>query len=88
MARRIKLNRQEQDIERALIKGEYLDVDGSEFEEVAKAVVARRRDALLNVHVNGQDLKGIKQLAKKLGVEYQAFISELLHRVAHTAAHN
>ena len=81
--RRFKLTKQERDIENALIKGEYVDVDRSEFEAVSQAIAARKKDAVLNIRVNSQDLRSIKQKAKRLGVRYQTFISEFLHRLAH-----
>lgn len=82
--RQVKLTRQERGIEEALVRGEYVDVPKSEFEEIARAVAHRRKDAVLNIRVNSEDLMGIKQKARRLGVKYQAFLSELLHRVAHS----
>jgi predicted DNA binding CopG/RHH family protein len=79
----MKLTRQEREIEGALVRGEYVNVTKSEFEEIARAIAHRKKDAVLNIRVNSQDLKFIKLKAKKLGVRYQTFISELLHRVAH-----
>ncbi len=81
--KRIKLNKREQEIEGALLKGEYLDVNKAEFNEITQAIVARRKDAVLNIRVNRQDLENIKQAAKRSGVRYQTLISELLHRLAH-----
>lgn len=81
--RRIKLSREEREIENALERGEYVDVDRAEFEEIAQAIAARRKDAVLNIRVNSRDLRSIKQKAKRLGVRYQTFISEFLHRLAH-----
>ena len=81
--KRIKLNRQEKEIQNALVKGEYIDVNPAVFEDIAKAVAARRKDAVLNIRVNKYDLESIKKKAKGLGVRYQTFVSELLHRVAH-----
>ena len=81
--RRIKLTSKEKEIESSLIKGEYVDVDKREFEEIAQSLAARRKDTVLNIRVNSQDLQNIKQKAKKHGVKYQTFISELLHRFAH-----
>lgn len=80
--RRVKLTRQEKSIEDALVKGEYVDVSREKFTEIAEAVKARKKDAVLNIRVNQQDLDSIKQKAKKLGVKYQSFISEFLHRLA------
>ena len=82
--REMKLSKQEKEIENALVKGEFIDVGRSQFESIARAVQAHRKDAVLNIRVNKQDLEGIKRRAKKLGVKYQSFLSELLHRVAHS----
>jgi len=82
--RQIKLSRQEREIENALVKGEYFDVDKSEFNEIAQAISARKKDAVLNIRVNSGDLKSIKQKAKRLGIRYQTLISEFLHRFAHS----
>lgn len=84
MKRQVKLTRQEVAVEKALLKGEYVDVKRSELEEIASAIVARKKDAVLNIRVNSQDLKRLKEKAKKLGIKYQTFIAELLHRVAHS----
>ena len=81
--RGIKLSRGERAIEGALLRGDYRNVDASEFEAIAQAVAHRRKDAVLNVRINSQDLKTIKAKAKRHGIKYQTFISELLHRIAH-----
>ncbi len=65
-----------------LLKGEFVDVPQEEFVAIADAVAARRKDAVLNLRVNSRDLESIKQKARKLGIKYQSFISEILHRVA------
>jgi predicted DNA binding CopG/RHH family protein len=80
--KRIKLTKKEKAIEDALVNGEYVSVDGKKFNEISQAIAARRKDAVLNIRVNSKDLKIIKQKAHKLGIKYQTFISELLHRVA------
>ena len=82
--RPIQLTRPEREIESALIRGEYCDVPHRQFEEIAQAVAHRRKDAVLNIRVNREDLESIKQKARRFGIKYQALISELLHRVAHS----
>jgi len=82
MRRNIKLTQQEKEIENALIRGDYVNVSKKELENIAHAISARRKDAVLNVRVNSLDLKNLKLKAKRLGVKYQTFISELLHRMA------
>ncbi len=82
--RRTKLTREERQIENELIRGEWRDVSKEEFSRIARALALRRKDAVLNIRINSQDLKNIKQKARKLGIKYQTFISELLHRIAHS----
>lgn len=80
--RRIKLTKYEKKIEDALVRGEYVSVSKEEFQKVKKALAERKKDAVLNIRVNTGDLENIKRKAKKLGVKYQTFISEFLHRLA------
>mgnify|MGYP001557839150 CR=1 FL=1 len=82
--RKLKLTKQENEIEKALVSGEYLKVDPQEFQQIAQAIAQRKKDAVLNIRMNSEDLKNIKQKANQLGVKYQTFISELLHQVAHS----
>ena len=80
--RRIKLTRQEKAIEDAALRGEYVNVPKEEFEEIAASLAAHRKDAVLNIRINSYDLKSLKEKAHKLGVKYQTFIAEILHRAA------
>ncbi len=82
--RNIKLTRQEKTIEDALIRGEYVPVGKAEFDMIARAIAERKKNAVLNIRINKYDLESLKQKAKKRGVKYQTFISEILHRVAHS----
>lgn len=78
----IKLTRQERQMEDALLNDEYVNVSKAEFNRIAEAITARRKDAVLNLRINSQDLESLRQKAHKLGVRYQTFISEILHRIA------
>lgn len=80
--RRVTLTREEQAIERALLRGEYRDVNPATFEAIAQAIAHRKKNAVISIRVNAQDLRHIKQKAKRLGVGYQTLLSELIHRVA------
>ena len=80
--KRIKLTRHEKAIEDTLLRGEYVDVPKEKFDEIAIALAARRKDAVLNIRINSHDLKNLKDKAHQLGVKYQTFISEILHRAA------
>ena len=78
--KRIKLTKEEKAIEATL--EEYIPVNRREFEQIAQAISARRKDAVLNIRLSRTDLDHLKEKAKKLGVKYQTFLSEVLHRVA------
>ena len=79
----MKLTREEKKIEAELERGEWVEAPKEEFDRIAKMLELRRKDAVLNIRVNGNDLKLLKQKAKKRGIKYQTFISEILHRIAH-----
>ena len=80
--RKINLTRQEKAIEDSLLKGEYMSVNKDEFTAIANAIAARKKDAVLNIRVNSRDLVSIKHKAERLGIRYQTFISEVIHRIA------
>ena len=82
--RRMKLTREERAIDDALFSGKYTSVSKKEFDEIAQMLARRRKDAVLNIRVNSEDLKSIKQKARRHGVKYQTIIAELLHRFAHS----
>ncbi len=82
--RKIKLTKYEQAIEDAIGRGEYKSVDREELKEITEAIAAYKKDAVLNIRINNNDLQLLKRKAQKLGLKYQTFISEILHRVTHT----
>jgi predicted DNA binding CopG/RHH family protein len=82
--RKIKLTKSEKMVENALLAGEYVNVPPDEMLKVADAIKSRKKDAVLNIRVNSFDLKLIKSKAERLGVKYQTFVSEILHKLAHS----
>jgi predicted DNA binding CopG/RHH family protein len=80
--RKINLTRQEKAIEESLLKGEYISVGKDEFNAIAAALAGRKKDTVLNIRVNSHDLASIKHKAQRLGIRYQTFISEVIHRIA------
>lgn len=78
--RKIKLTREEQWIEDHA--EEFVPVNKEEYKKIVEALERRKKDAVLNVRVNSYDLETIKNKARKMGIKYQTFISEILHRVA------
>ena len=82
--RRMKLTKHERELERSLASVEWIPGSRVEFDEIARAIAHRRKDAVLNIRINQGDLDALKARAKRRGVKYQTFIAELLHRVAHS----
>ena len=78
--RKIKLTREERVIEESLER--FVPIDKQEYEQIIHAITARKKDAVLNIRVNSHDLVGIKHKAARLGIKYQTFISEVIHRIA------
>lgn len=80
--RKIKLSSQEKETEKDLLAGIYTPVKDDEFQSIAEAIAHRKKDTVLNIRINSKDLENIRQKSKKLGIKYQTFISEVLHKVA------
>jgi len=80
--KRDKLTEEEKEIEESLIKGEYFPIKGKQLAEIEKSLKSRKKDVTMTIRVNSEDIKKIKRKAKKLGIKYQTYISEILHKVA------
>lgn len=80
--KRIRLTSDEKKIEKDLLKGLYKPVSDAEFRAISESIAHRKKDAVLNIRVNSKDLECIKHKARKLGIKYQTFISEIIHKTA------
>jgi len=80
--KKIKLSPEEQEISDAIDRGEYVPVPRKEFQELADALAARKKDISLTIRVNSNDINRIKKMAQKKGIAYQTYISEVIHKVA------
>lgn len=78
--KKLRLSKEEKAIENSI--EQYVPVDQKEFREIAESVALRKKDAVLNIRINSHDLQNIKHKAKRLGLKYQTFVSEVLHKVA------
>jgi predicted DNA binding CopG/RHH family protein len=80
----MKLTRYEQSIEDEI--DQYVPVSKEEAERFRKAIAntlaARKKNAVLNIRINKMDLDNLKLKAKRLGLKYQSFIAEALHKIA------
>lgn len=88
--RGFKLTAYERRIDEAIERGEYVRASPEEEAEIRAAIekkrveirAQRKKDAVLNIRMNSQDLLKIKKKAKKSGLKYQTFITEFLHHLA------
>ncbi|MDD2679614.1 MAG: hypothetical protein PHO03_02265 [Candidatus Omnitrophica bacterium] len=78
--KKFKLTKEEQWIEDHA--EEFVPVRGPLYDAIVVALERKKKEMVLNMRINGDDLKAIKQKAHKAGVKYQTLISEILHRVA------
>jgi len=82
--RAIKLTKEERELESALVRGEYKPVAKKDFDSIVKSIQARKKDTVLSIKINKQDLVEIKKKANRLGVRYQTLLSEFIHQLAHS----
>jgi predicted DNA binding CopG/RHH family protein len=84
--KKLRLTKEEREIERDIEKGLYVPVSPEKLKEIADAlahhVAQRKKDAVLNIRINRGVLENLKMKAKHYGIPYQTFISEILHHHA------
>jgi predicted DNA binding CopG/RHH family protein len=83
-----KLTRWEQQLEDELMRGEWVPSPPEEQERLQKMVAEfrknYRKNKVLNIRINSIDLAALKAKAQKAGKKYQTYITDILHKVAHT----
>jgi predicted DNA binding CopG/RHH family protein len=81
--KKLKLTKEEKEIENALLGGEYKPIKGKELANIENTLKSRKKDITMTIRVNSEDIEKIKSKAKELGIKYQSYISEIIHQVAH-----
>ena len=81
--KKMKLTKEEKEIENALLSGEYKPIKGKELANIENTLKSRKKDITMTIRVNSEDIEKIKSKAKELGIKYQSYISEIIHQVAH-----
>ena len=79
------LDKEEQEIEEALEKGEFKNVSNLEEEKkrlqaIAKNTLNKTRN--INLRVSERDLQKLKTKAARQGIPYQTLASSILHQFA------
>ena len=60
----------------------YVPASAEFTQKIKEAIDQWKKDSVLNMRINGEDVMLLKQKAAKLGVKYQTFIAQILHRAA------
>jgi predicted DNA binding CopG/RHH family protein len=80
--KKLKLSKEEKEIENDLLSDEYKPIKGKELANIEKILKSRKKDRTMTIRVNSEDIEKIKGKAKELGIKYQSYISEIIHQVA------
>lgn len=80
--KKLTLTKEEKEIEKALLSGEYKSIKGKELANIENTLKSRKKDITMTIRVNSEDIEKIKGKAKELGIKYQSYISEIIHQVA------
>ena len=84
MSKKIKLDKEEQQILKDFEKGEFKRVPGFKKEKQDLEQAARqtlRKNKRINIRISSRDLERIQKRAAKEGIPYQTFISGSLHKL-------
>jgi predicted DNA binding CopG/RHH family protein len=84
MKKKIKLDKEEQQILKDFERGEFkpisnLQKEKEELEEAARYTFLK--DKRINIRISSRDLEKIQKRAAKEGIPYQTFISGSLHKL-------
>jgi predicted DNA binding CopG/RHH family protein len=83
MAKKIKLDTEEQDILESFERGEWKPIKNKE-EEIRRyagyAKATLKKDKRINIRISDKDLESIQNVAIEEGIPYQTLISSLIHK--------
>lgn len=85
VAKNIKLDREEQELERAILRNEYKRVKELReskdiFKQAAKDYRLLQKSKPITIRVNQEDLLKVKIKAKKSRIPYQTLLTALIHQ--------
>ena len=83
MKKKIKLDKEEQDLLDSFERGEWRSVPNlAEEKKKAQKIAAAtfKKDRRVNIRISSKDLIGIQKRALEEGIPYQTLISSILHK--------
>jgi predicted DNA binding CopG/RHH family protein len=81
--KKIKLDKEEQDLVDSFERGEWRSVPnfGKEKKRAEKIAAATfKKDRRVNIRISTKDLQGLQKRALEEGIPYQTLISSILHK--------
>jgi len=84
MKKKIKLDKEEQQILQDFERGEFKPISNFQKEKKELEEAARHtflKDKRINIRISSRDLEKIQKRAAKEGIPYQTFISGSLHKL-------
>jgi predicted DNA binding CopG/RHH family protein len=83
MKKKIKLDKEEQELVDSFEQGEWRSVPNFEkekkrYEKIAAATF--KKDRRVNIRISTKDLQGLQKRALEEGIPYQTLISSVLHK--------
>jgi len=81
--KKVKLDKEEQDLVDSFERDEWRSVRGLEREKKTAQKIAAatfRKDRRVNIRISSQDLIGLQKRALEEGIPYQTLISSVLHK--------
>lgn len=83
----LKLDKEEQKLEEALARGEFVRVSDFAkskklFEQAAKNYKELQKSKRITIRINQADLLRVKAKAQRSGIPYQTLLSVLIHQYA------
>lgn len=81
----MKLDREEQELEQVLLRGEYKSVKDFKksvdvFKQAVRDYRLLQKSKPITIRVNQEDLFKVKSRAKKNGIPYQTLLGTLIHQ--------
>lgn len=83
MVKKLKLDRYEQEIEKALVKGEFVQVKNVEAEKKKLMLAAQntfKKMRNINLRVSTMDLMRLRTRAEETGIPYQTLVRSLIRQ--------
>lgn len=81
--KKIKLDKEEQDLVDSFERGEWRSVPNFEREKKKAQKIAAatfKKDRRVNIRISSRDLIGLQKRALEEGIPYQTLISSILHK--------